>query len=145
MVIARSYKIRKTFANSVLLIIKLLSFNIFKQSMKIWVKKLILMSLAAIITYRCPKQCNVSFLSHIFSCKIYCSCHHLHFFPLAYLLHCFSLILLNYNTEENHILESPLLRGIYLSSFLGWGGGPDENMVTACNKNQSYSAFDGFF
>ena len=86
------------------------------------------------------------FLSyHIFSRKIYCSYHQLHFFPWPITL--FSSYIAVQNTEENHILESPLLRGIYLFFlfFLGGGGGLDENMATAYNKNQSYSAFDGFF
>ena len=56
------------------------------------------------------------FLSyHIFSCKIYCSCHQLHFFPWPITL--FSSYIIVRNTEENHILESPLLRGIYLLLF----------------------------
>ena len=85
------------------------------------------------------------FLSyHIFSCKIHCSCHQLHFFPWPITL--FSSYITVQNTEENHILESPLLRGIYrFFLFLGEGAGLDENMATAYNKNQSYSAFDGFF
>lgn len=85
------------------------------------------------------------FLSyHIFSYKIYCFSHQLHFFPWPITL--FSSYITVQNTEENHILESPLLRGIYrFFLFLGEGAGLDENMATAYNKNQSYSAFDGFF
>ena len=90
------------------------------------------------------------FLSyHIFSCKIYCSSHQLHFFPWPITL--FSSYIIVRNTEENHILESPLLRGIYLFLlffflfYLFFFKYPNENMATACNKNQSYYAFDGFF
>ena len=54
------------------------------------------------------------FLSyHIFFCEIYCSCHQLDFFfPLAYYT-MFSSYITVLTIEENHILESSLLRGIF--------------------------------
>ena len=91
------------------------------------------------------------FLSyHIFSCKIYCSSHQLHFFPWPITL-CFPLILLLLPQKRIISQKSPLLRGIYLFLlffflfYLFFFKYPNENMATACNKNQSYYAFDGFF
>lgn len=59
------------------------------------------------------------------------------FFPWPITL-CFPSYITVLTIEENHILESPLLRHFTLF----WC--PGENMATSYYKNQSYSAFNGF-